>query len=126
MSELEPHGEVQIVLFEIGGTRYGADMTQVRRIGRATDFESVGVPLGRPASGHRALVFAPHGGSEICLPIDGVLDVQSVPRDALRRLPLAVGSSPWVIGAWLDRGQTVLLVDLFSTNPFRTEATTHA
>ncbi|MBL8917639.1 MAG: Frizzy aggregation protein FrzB [Myxococcaceae bacterium] len=124
MSELGPQAdEVQIVLFEIGGTRYGADMTQVRRIGRATDLESVGVPLGSPSSGQRALIFAVPGGGEVCLPIDGVLGVHPVPRDALRRLPLAVGLSPFIIGAWLDRDQTVLLVDLLSTNPFRTEAT---
>lgn len=124
MSEPEAAAvEVQIVLFEIGGTRYGADMTQVRRIGRAADHESVGVPLGRPLAGLRALVFVPPGGTEVCLPIDSVLGVQAVRRDDLRRLPLAVGGSPFVIGAWLDRDQAVLLVDLFATNPFLPEAT---
>jgi chemotaxis signal transduction protein len=123
MSEPEVSVEVQIVLFEIAGTRYGADMTQVRRIGRATDHDSVGAPLGRPLGGQRALVFGTAGGAEICLPIDSVLGVQSVRRDDLRRLPAAAGASPFVIGAWLDRDQTVLLVDLLATNPFLPEAT---
>ncbi|MER2559291.1 MAG: chemotaxis protein CheW [Myxococcaceae bacterium] len=113
---------VEIVLFDIAGTRYGADMTQVRRIGRADEHDSVGTPLGPPASGRRALIFSPAEGHEVCLPIDGVLGVQTVRRDDLRRLPLAAGPTPFIIGAWLDRDQTVLLVDLFSTNPFRTEA----
>lgn len=113
---------VEIVLFDIGGNRYGADMTQVRRIGRADEHDSVGTPLGAPTSGRRALIFSPNEGQEVCLPIDGVLGVQTVRLDDLRRLPPAAGRTPFIIGAWLDRDQTVLLVDLFSTNPFRTEA----
>ena len=113
---------VEIVLFDIGGNRYGADMTQVRRIGRADEHDSVGTPLGAPYTGRRALIFAPTEDHEVCLPIDGVLGMQTVRRDDLRRLPPAAGPTPFIIGAWLDRDQTVLLVDLFSTNPFRTEA----
>lgn len=117
---------VEIVLFDIGGNRYGADMTQVRRIGRADEHDSVGTPLGAPFSGRRALIFSPNEGHEVCLPIDGVLGVQTVRRDDLRRLPPAAGPTPFIIGAWLDRDQTVLLVDLFSTNPFRTTEAPHA
>ncbi|MDX2015279.1 MAG: Frizzy aggregation protein FrzB [Myxococcaceae bacterium] len=114
---------VDIVVFEIGGLRYGADMTQVRRIDRLEPDASVGAPLGKPFEGRRALVFCPDGDRELHLAIDTVLAVQSVPPDDLRRLPPAVGPSPFIIGAWLDRDAAVLLVDLFATNPFRpTEA----
>ncbi|MBE2250924.1 MAG: chemotaxis protein CheW [Myxococcus sp.] len=112
---------VEIVLFDIAGTRYGADMTQVRRIGRHDETESVGAPLGKPTEGRRALIFMTSGHVEVALAIDGVLGVQSIPRDELRRLPPAAGASPFIIGAWLDRDQPVLLVDLHATNPFRPE-----
>ncbi len=113
---------VEIVLFDIAGTRYGADMTQVRRIGRHDDADSVGAPLGTPLEGRRAIIFASSGHHEVALLIDGVLGVHTVSRGELRRLPLAAGPSPYIIGAWLDRDQAVLLVDLFATNPFRPEA----
>jgi chemotaxis signal transduction protein len=124
MSEAEV--TVEIVLFEVAGNRYGADMTQVRRIGRADETDSVGSPFGVPAVGRRALIFTPPGGHEICLPIDAVLGVETVRRDDLRRLPLAVGPTPFVLGAWLNRDQAVLLVDLHATNPFRPAESHHA
>lgn len=114
---------VEIVLFDIAGTRYGADMTQVRRIGRHDETDSVGAPLGAPLEGRRAIIFASSGQHEVGLTIDGVLGVRTVSKAELRRLPLAAGPSPYIIGAWLDRDQAVLLVDLFATNPFRPEAT---
>jgi chemotaxis signal transduction protein len=117
---------VEIVLFDIGGTRYGADMTQVSRIAKPDDGDSVGVPLGTPFEGRRAIVFTSTGTHEVALIIDGVLGVRTVPRGELRRLPLAAGPSPYIIGAWLDRDQTVLLVDLFATNPFHRPEASHA
>jgi chemotaxis signal transduction protein len=118
--------QVDIVVFEIGGHRYGADMTQVRRIDRADVDASVGAPLGRPTEGRRSLVFSPDGERELHLAIDVILGVHTVSRDDLRRLPVAVGPTPFVIGAWLDRNEAVLLVDLHSTNPFRPTEATHA
>lgn len=112
---------VDLVIFEIGGTRYGADMTQVRRIGKPNEVESVGRPLGAAIEGKRALVFSPDGQHEVALVIDRLLGVESAAHHDLRRMPLAA-PSPFVIGAWLDRGQPVLLVDLLATNPFRSEA----
>jgi chemotaxis signal transduction protein len=113
---------VEIVFFEIAGTRYGADMTQVRRIGRHDETDSVGTPLGAPLEGRRAIIFAATGQPEVALAIDAVLGVRTVPHGELRRLPLAAGPSPYIIGAWLDNDRAVLLVDLFATYPFRTEA----
>jgi chemotaxis signal transduction protein len=113
---------IDLVIFEIAGRRYGADMTQVRRIDRLEADASVGAPLGPPLEGRRALVFTPSGDRELHLAIDAILGVQSVAVDDLRRLPPAVGPSPFILGAWLDRDAAVLLVDLFATNPFRPEA----
>lgn len=121
MSEI---ATVEIVLFEIAGTRYGADMTQVRRIGKASEVESVGRPLGSATKGKRALIFTPDGTREVGLPIDRLLGVHTVPIDDLRRMPIAA-PSPFVIGAWIDHDQAILLVDLPATNPFRPE-TNHA
>jgi chemotaxis signal transduction protein len=113
---------VDLVVFEIAGHRYAADMTQVRRIDRLEADASVGTPLGPPVEGRRALVFVPTGDRELHLAIDAIHGVQSVAVDQLRRLPPAVGPSPFILGAWLDRDSAVLLVDLFATNPFRPEA----
>lgn len=118
---------IDIVLFEVAGNRYAADMTQVGRIDRHVESDSVGAPLGAPLLGRRALIFSPSGERELSLAIDTVLGVRSVSIDDLRRLPAAAGASPIVIGAWLDRDATVLLIDLFATNPLRsTEAAQHA
>lgn len=112
---------VEIVLFEIGGTRYGTDMTQVRRIGKSSEVELVGLPLGAISQGKRALIFTAESHREIGLPIDELLGVHSVPLDDLRRMPL-VAQSPFVIGVWIDRDRPILLVDLQATNPFRPES----
>lgn len=111
---------IEIVLFEVSGTRYGADMTQVRRIGRADETRSVGAPLGPPTSGRRALIFGA-AGAEHALRVDEIHGVRSVPRAELRRLPPAAGPSPLVLGAWLDRDVAVLLVDLLATTHARSE-----
>ncbi len=114
---------VDLVLFEIAGTLYGADMTQVRRIARITDAVSVGAPLGPPTQGHRSLVFGrPGERREYQLPIDAVLRVESAHRDDLRRLPPGAGPSSFIIGAWLLDDQPVLLVDLHATTPSLPEA----
>ncbi|MCA3012580.1 MAG: Frizzy aggregation protein FrzB [Myxococcaceae bacterium] len=105
----------ELVIFEIAGRRFGADMTQVRRIDRLDVAASVGAPLGRVHEGRRALVFSPDGERELHLAIDAVAGVQAVSSDELRRLPTAVGPSPLVIGAWLDRDAPVLLIDLYAT-----------
>lgn len=106
---------VELVLFDVDGTRYGVDMTQVLRIDRHVASESVGTPLGRPREGRRALIFSSPTLGERSLAIDSVLGVRSVPIDDLRRLPPGVGTSVIAIGAWLDRDEPVLLIDLFAT-----------
>lgn len=109
---------VDVVLFEIAGVRYGADLAQVRRVDHDDPTESVGFPLGRPVDGKRALVFVPEAHTECRLAIDAVLGVRRVPVAELRRLPPAVAAPPMSIGAWLDGKDTVLLVDLHALNPF--------
>lgn len=109
---------VDVVLFEIGGVRYGADLAQVRRVDIDDPSESVGFPLGRPHDGRRALVFRPDDAPECRLAIDAVLGVRKIPVADLRRLPPAVAAPPMSMGAWLDGNEAVLLVDLFAMNPF--------
>lgn len=106
---------VELVIFEVGESRYAADLTQVVRIDRKEADSTVGHPLGRPKDGHRALVFLSKDGEEHRLAIDALLGVRSVRLAELRRLPSAAQvSSNIPIGAWLDGERTVLLVDLFA------------
>jgi len=108
-------GAVELVIFEVGDTRFAADLTQVVRIDRKEPDSHVGHPLGRPTEGGRTLVFRSKAGGEHRLAIDALLGVKSVRIAELRRLPSAAQvSSNIPIGAWLDGERTVLLVDLFA------------
>jgi|APLak6261679142_1056127.scaffolds.fasta_scaffold00011_55 chemotaxis signal transduction protein len=122
MSEL---GEIDLVVFEVGGSRFAADLTQVRRIDIDEPTESVGHPLGAPLKGSRALVFGVGRGHERRLAVDVVHGVSRVPVTSLRRMPPAVHAAPFSIGAWLDGDDTVLLVDLISLVPATEEGTSH-
>jgi hypothetical protein len=113
---------VDVVLFEIAGVRYGADLAQVRRVDVDDPHESVGFPLGRPGKARRALVFHPDGEPERRLAVDAVLGVKKISVVELRRLPPTVAATPLSLGAWLDGGQAVLLVDLLALHsPTQTE-----
>lgn len=103
---------VEVLIFEVAGTRYGADASSVLRIDRRGDGPEVGAPLGEPAEGKRTLVFADAKGNEQRLRVDSIEGVRSVPQADLRRLPGVAIASPISIGAWLDAGHAVLLVDL--------------
>ncbi len=105
---------IDLVIFEIAGIRYGADLTQVRRIDIHEPTESVGQPLGKPNVGGRSLVFEVGRGHERRLTVDQVMGVSRVPLTSLRRMPPAVKAAPFSIGAWLDGEATVLLIDLLS------------
>jgi len=104
---------VDIVIFDIAGTRYGADLTQVRRIDHDEFAPDIGPVLGQPKHGLRTLVFLPDdGGEEKRLTVDEVVGVERVPLERLRRLPQAAKAPTYTIGAWLDGDKTVVLVDL--------------
>ncbi len=109
--------EIDLVVFEIAGARFAADLGQVSRIDIAEPTESVGHPLGAPHVGSRALVFSPGRGLERRLSVDKVFGVSRVPVTSLRRMPPAVHAAPFSIGAWLDGDATILLVDLLSMVP---------
>ena len=109
--------QIDLVIFEVGGVRYGADLGQVRRIDLDEPTETVGQPLGKPTTGHRALVFETGHGHERRLAVDQVHGVSRVPLGSLRRMPPAVKAAPYSIGAWLDGDATVLLVDLHAMVP---------
>jgi chemotaxis signal transduction protein len=103
--------QVDLVLFRVGGTRYAADLTQVRRVDVDDPDQRLASPLGESA-GRRALVIARGGGPERRLRVDEVLGVHRVPADSLRRMPPLVAAPPLSLGAWLDGDEAVILVDL--------------
>lgn len=103
---------VELVVFRVGGSRFAADLAQVRRVDVPEKAESVGAPLGEPLSGRRALVFDSVDGPERRLTVDEVLGVTRAPVASLRRMPLAARAARYSIGAWLDGDEPVLLVDL--------------
>lgn len=107
-------GEIDLVIFEVAGIRFAADLGQVRRIDVHDEMESVPPRLGQPHSGTRALVFSVDTGLERRLSVDKVFGVSRVPVASLRRMPPAVNAAPYSIGAWLDGDEAVLLVDLRS------------
>jgi chemotaxis signal transduction protein len=109
--------QIDLVIFEVSGVRYGADLGQVRRVDIDEPSETVGQPLGKPARGGRALVFETSKGRERRLAVDQVHGVSRVPLASLRRMPPAVKAAPYSIGAWLDGDATVLLVDLHAMVP---------
>jgi len=108
---------IDLVIFDIGGVRYGVDLGQVRRIDVDEPTQTIGQPLGRPTLGNRALVFESSPGRERRLAVDQVLGVSRVPLGSLRRMPTAVKAAPFSIGAWLDGESTVLLIDLLAMVP---------
>jgi chemotaxis signal transduction protein len=114
---------VELVVFVIGGVRYGAALSQVRSVSVADPALDVGRPLGNATVGRRALVFSPAPGVERQLAIDEVSDVRVVPVAHLRRLPLVVAPPPFAIGAWVDGEAPVLLIDLPTLVPSLPENT---
>jgi hypothetical protein len=109
MSQTE---SVDLVLFEIGGVRFGVDLTQVRRVDLPQpETNVVGAPLGRCQVGRRALFFDTEAG-ERSLPVDVVLGVQRVEALDLRRFPAAAAAPPMSLGAWLDGDLPIVLIDL--------------
>jgi chemotaxis signal transduction protein len=106
--------DIDLVVFQVAGIRYAADLGQVRRIDVHDEMEAVPPRLGAPHTGTRALVFSIETGIERRLSVDKVFGVSRVPVSSLRRIPPAVNAAPYSIGAWLDGDETVLLVDLNS------------
>lgn len=107
-----PHESIELVIFEVAGVRYGADLIQVTAIGTADPTLEAGRPLGEPHDAHRALVYWTGPDTEHHLAVDKVLGVRTVPLNDLRRMPLAAGAPRLTVGAWLDGDAPVLLIDL--------------
>lgn len=103
---------IDLVVFELGGVRYGADLSQVIRLDFYDAATSVGAPLGAPRLGTKALMIDAGDGRDWCLAIDALHGVRSVPVEQLRRLPPVARGGAISIGAWLDGEKAVLLVDL--------------
>ena len=113
--ELEPpatNGTVDILVFEVGNARFGADASQVVRIDAPLEAENVPNLLGATRRGKRALVFLGTDGVQHRLAIDIVHGIKSIALEQLRRLPPAAQHGKVNIGAWLDGDRAVVLVDL--------------
>ncbi len=103
---------ISLVVFELAGVRYAADLAQVIRLDYFEPSCSVGSPLGVPRSGLKCLVIDAQDDRDWCLAIDTLYGVRSVPVDQLRRLPAVAQGGAVSIGAWLDGSEAILLVDL--------------
>ncbi len=108
----EGDDDIRLVLFELGGVRYAADLSQVIRLDFYEASCSVGAPLGPPRLGLKCLMIDAQDGRDWCLAIDTLHGVRSVPVEQLRRLPAVAHGGSISIGAWLDGQEAVLLVDL--------------
>ena len=105
-------GEVEILLFGVGGSRYGVHPAQVLRLERpSAAVQSVG-PLGSTLEGTRVLVFRSPTGAGGQLKVDVVHGIRTIPIAQLRRLPVGLSPHDFAIGVWLDGNTPVLLVDL--------------
>ncbi|HLL54910.1 MAG TPA: Frizzy aggregation protein FrzB [Myxococcaceae bacterium] len=110
-AELDSTSEVELLLFDVGGTLYGVDASQVLRIDRAGPDALRVDALGQLSRGLRALSFqSPEGEKQ--LTVDAVHGVRTVELGSLRRLPPAAYTLPFAIGVWLDGEKPVLLLDL--------------
>ncbi len=114
-------GEISLILFTVGGERYGADASQVLRVDRprAETFRSS--VLGTPKLGERALVFLSGREQESCeersLAIDSVLGLRQVTISELRQKTFVLASAKAALGFWLDGERPVVLVDLPAAVP---------
>ena len=111
-AQVEESDDINLVIFELAGTRFAADLSQVIRLDFYDAACSVGAPLGPPRSGIKCLMIDTQDGKDWCLAIDTLHGVRSVPVEQLRRLPIVAQGGTISIGAWLDGQEAVLLVDL--------------
>lgn len=109
---MEEEEKIDLVVFELAGTRYAADLSQVIRLDFFDPSCSVGAPLGPVRRGAQCLMIDTQDGRNWCLAIDTLYGVRSIGVEQLRRLPPAALGSPISMGAWLDGNEAVLLVDL--------------
>jgi len=103
---------LDLVVFEVGGLRFGADAARVVRV--APRDPKASSRLG-PGSSRRALVVDAGGDGERQVPIDRLVGFIRAGPDRLRRLPEFVRglAEPALLGFRLEeRDEIVLLVDL--------------
>ena len=104
---------MNLLLFQVGARRFGADAAEVKRVERSRPGDGRLSTLGSLSSGMRALVFDVEG-SERRLQVDEVLGLALVEVDALRRIPQGASPRPYAVGLWLDE-EPVLLLELSKT-----------
>lgn len=108
-----PVDTVELIVFEVAGTKFASDAGQVLRIDKPSVALKLARPmLGQPRVGKKSLVHLDGAGQERGLIIDAVHGVVAAPVSSLRRLPEAAGVQAISLGAWINGQDTVLLVDL--------------
>jgi chemotaxis signal transduction protein len=106
---------VNLLLFQVGARRFGADAAEVKRVERSRPGDGRLATLGALSAGERALVFEAEG-NEQRLQVDAVLGLALVELEALRRIPQSAAPRPYAVGLWLDE-DPVLLLELAKTVP---------
>ncbi len=104
--------EVELLFFQIGGVRYGADAAEILRVDRAEEGSRTVAPMGSARDAARVLVFQSTAGATSRLKVDLVYGIRAIPVAQLRRLPPGMGPEGFAVGVWLDGDTPVLLVDL--------------
>lgn len=106
-------GEIDLVLFEVGGRTFGADVADVSRVAHLEPGLARVERLGLPRKGRRALVV--RGGASDCqVPIDRLVGFRRVNTQVLRSLPAwARGlTEPSVVGFLIEEQELLILIDL--------------
>ena len=109
-------GRVQLVLFQVGARRFGADAAEVKRVERGQPGDFRLPTLGALGPNGRALVFEAEG-RELRLAVDAVLGLADAGLESLRRLPAGASPRPYAVGLWLDAKDPVLLLELAKMIP---------
>ncbi len=105
--------EIDLVLFEIAGRTYGADVVDVSRVAAPEGKLPQSRRLGTPKRIQRGLVVR-SGSGETLVPIDRLVGFRRVHASSLRKLPgYASGlAEPAVVGFLVEEGALLILIDL--------------
>jgi hypothetical protein len=102
---------VDLLVFEVGPLRYATDAAAVLRIASLQEGAVELDALGALKKAARGLVVEVDG-VERQVAVDGVLGIQPVAVERLRRFPKMARAGAEALGVWLDGDAPVVLIDL--------------
>lgn len=106
---------VDLLVFEVGALRYAAEAGQVLRVAGREEGAVVLSALGALKETGRAVgraLIVGVDGAERQVAVDGVLGIQPVAVERLRRFPRMARAGEEALGVWLDGDAPVVLIDL--------------